>query len=75
MIEQLSDGSYLSRITASGDRKKRKPVTVRVLEYRLDGRSNEVYRLVTTILDAKAAPALELAWYAERWETESVFGE
>lgn len=76
VIEALSDGSYLSQITASGDRKRRNPVTVRVIEYRLEGRSKETYRLVTTILDPDAAPAVELAAsYAERWEIESVFGE
>jgi Transposase DDE domain len=76
VVEQLEDGWYLSQITASGDRKKRNPVTVRVIEYRLKGRSKETYWLVTTILDPEAAPAVELAaLYAERWEIESVFGE
>lgn len=47
-----------------------------VIEYRLKGRSKEVYRLVTTILDPVEAPAVELAaLYAKRWEIESVFGE
>lgn len=74
VIELLPDGSYLSQITASGDRKKRNPVTVRVIELRLEGRSKETYRLVTTILDPQEAPAVELAAsYAERWEIESVF--
>jgi hypothetical protein len=51
-------------------------VTVRVIEYRLQGRSNQVYRLVTTILDPQAAPAVELAaLYAQRWEIASAFGE
>ena len=76
VIEQLKDGSYLSQITASGDRRKRSPVTVRVIEYRLKGRSNQTYRLVTTILDPEAASAVELAaLYVERWEIESVFGQ
>jgi Insertion element 4 transposase N-terminal/Transposase DDE domain len=34
------------------------------------------YRLITTLLDAKAAPALELALlYHERWEVEAAFDE
>lgn len=72
VIEALPDGSYLSQIS----RKGRDPVTVRVIEYRLQGRSKQVYRLVTTILDHQTAPAAELAaLYAERWEIESAFGE
>ncbi|MGH8931062.1 MAG: IS4 family transposase [Egibacteraceae bacterium] len=76
VLTQLEDGSYLSQIAASHDRKKHKPVTVRVIEYRLQGRSKETFRLVTTILDPKAAPAAELAaLYAERWEIESALKE
>ncbi len=42
----------------------------------MQGRSNEVYRLLTTILDPQAAPAVELAArYAQRWEIESAFSE
>ncbi len=48
----LADGSWLSRLYAATDRRKRHPIVVRVLEYRLDdpGRpqaAGEVYRLVT----------------------------
>jgi hypothetical protein len=76
VIEVLPDGSYLSQISASGDRNRRNPVMVRVIEYRLQGRSNQVYRLVTTILHPEAAGAVELAaLYAQRWEIESAFGE
>jgi len=77
----LSDGSWLSRLYAATDRRKRHPIVVRVLEYRLDdpGRpqaAGEVYRLVTTILDPTAAPAHELAaLYAQRWEQETVLDE
>jgi hypothetical protein len=57
----LADGSWLSRLYAAGDRRKRHPIVVRVLEYRLDdpGRpqaAGEVYRLVTTILDPRRPP-------------------
>ncbi|MGH9003138.1 MAG: IS4 family transposase [Acidimicrobiia bacterium] len=71
----LSDGSWLSRLYAASDRRKRHPITVRVLEYTLTdpGRrsSTDRYRLVTTILDPDLAPAGELAaLYTERWEIE-----
>ena len=54
---------------------------MRVVEYRLDdgGRAqatDTVYRLVTSILDPAAAPAVELAGlYAQRWEIETALGE
>jgi len=76
----LPDGSWLSRIYAASDRRKRHPITVRVIEYTLSdpGRrtSTDRYRLVTTILDPTAAPAGELAaLYTERWEIETALGE
>ena len=77
----LSDGSWLSRLYAATDRRKRDPVVVRVIEYALadPGRpqaAGEVYRLVTTILEPERAPAAELAaLYAERWEQETVLDE
>ena len=51
---------------------------MRVVEYRLEGveDAEEVYRLITTILDPEHAPATELAaLYHERWEIETAFGE
>ena len=43
---------------------------VRVIEYRLSG-SDELYRLITTLLDPQVAPAEELAaLYHERWEID-----
>lgn len=75
--ERLEDGSYLSRAFPSPNdrRKDRGGVVVRVIEYALHdpGRPNaeSTYRLLTTILDPKRAPANELAaLYAERWEIE-----
>jgi hypothetical protein len=53
-------------------------VPVRVIEYTLDGvpGTQPVYRLITTLLDAQAAPAHELAaLYHERWEAETTFHE
>jgi hypothetical protein len=74
------DGSYLSRIYPS-DRDRRqqtKGIPVRVIEYRLEGvpDSEPLYRLLTTILDPKKAPAEQLAaLYHERWEIETAFDE
>jgi hypothetical protein len=76
----LADGSWLSRLYAASDRRKRHPITVRVVEYTLTdpGRRTSVdrYRLVTTILDPDLAPAHELAaLYTERWEIETALAE
>jgi Insertion element 4 transposase N-terminal/Transposase DDE domain len=73
----LSDGTYLSSIYASGDRKRTKPVQVRVIEYSVNGSSGpETYRLITTILDPAKAPAEDLArLYRERWEFENALDE
>jgi hypothetical protein len=78
--KRLPDGSYLSRIFASERdwRHKSNGVTVRVIDYRLDGivDAEPVYRLVTTILNHEKAPATELAaLYHERWEIETAFDE
>ncbi|MEU1378431.1 IS4 family transposase, partial [Streptomyces triculaminicus] len=72
---RLRDGSWLSRIHAGTDGKKRDPVRVRVIAYGLEGHDTE-YRLVTDLLDADRFPARELAaLYCQRWEIESVFAE
>jgi len=78
--KRLADGSYLSRIYRSDKdrRHQRDGVTVRVIEYRLDGvaGAEPIYRLVTSILDPQQAPAQELAaLYHERWEIETAFDE
>jgi len=77
---RLSDGSYLSRIYAStSDRRNlRRGITVRVIDYRLNGvkDTEPLYRLITTILDPAQAPATELAaLYHERWEIETAMDE
>jgi hypothetical protein len=75
VIEQLDDGSYLSHIFAARDRRHTDPITVRVVEYSMPGQST-VYRLITTVLDPAAAPALDLAaLYTQRWEIESSLDE
>jgi hypothetical protein len=78
--QRLSDGSYLSRIypSTSDRRNERKAIVVRVIDYRLDKvpDAEPVYRLITTILDHKLAPAKELAaLYHERWEIETALDE
>jgi hypothetical protein len=81
VVQTLPDGSYLSQIVASRDhRHGRDPITVRVVEYTLadPGRPTQQvpYRLQTTILDPKRAPAAELAaLYAQRWELETALDE
>jgi hypothetical protein len=76
VVEQLADGSYLSRIYAARDKNRHAdPATVRVIEYTLAG-SATVYRLITTILDPVQAPAEDLAaLYAQRWELETSLDE
>lgn len=78
--QRLLDDSYLSTVYPSlQDRKHgRSGVRVRVIEYRLEGveEAEPIYRLLTTILDHEAAPAVELAaLYHERWEIETAIGE
>jgi len=75
----LPDGSYLSTFYASttDQRHKTNGVRVRVIEYTIENDpKGETYRLMTTLLDHLAAPAIELAaLYPERWEMEGVFDE
>jgi DDE family transposase len=68
-VEMLSDGSYIAEITPP-KKSGYPPFRLRVVEYRLPG-SDEVCRLVTTILDPVQAPAKDLAaLYHERWDIE-----
>jgi hypothetical protein len=78
--QRLPDGSYLSRIYPStwDRRNQRQAIVVRVIDYRLDKvpDAEPIYRLITTILDHKRAPAKELAaLYHERWEIETALDE
>ena len=78
--KRLADGSYLSRIyrSTADRRKRRKALIVRVIEYRLKDvpGAEPIYRLITTMLDPKLAPAKELAaLYQERWEIETALDE
>jgi Transposase DDE domain/Insertion element 4 transposase N-terminal len=81
-VEQpLVDGSYLSTIRPSGVGRTEadaQAITVRVIEYELPALADAEprYRLLTTLLDAHAAPAMELATlYHRRWEVEGLYDE
>ena len=77
----LDDGSFLSSISPIGVGRAQaaeQAITVRVIEYAMPGDDQALprYRLLTTLLDPQAAPALELAaLYHQRWEVEAVFDE
>ena len=70
VLHRYEDGSFLSRIGR---------LEVRVIECEITiattaGRTTGVYRLATTLLDARRYPAFELVkQYHERWEVESAF--
>jgi hypothetical protein len=80
-IERLPDGSVLSWFRPPRRRKgepKQAAIPVRVIDYRVEGpeRKEETIRIITSILDWKAAPAHELAaLYHERWEFETALDE
>lgn len=80
VADRLPDGSYRSTVAAIVHGKRHgEAVPVRVIEYTLDDpgrRSDDRYRLLTTILDPAAAPAHELAaLYHRRWEFEIALDE
>ena len=77
---RLRDGSYLACLYANDqDRKaKRDGIEVRIIDYRLQmpGCKDEKHRLLTTLLDAKANPAVTLVEeYHGRWEEEVAIDE
>ncbi|MGW1710430.1 hypothetical protein ACWCP8_34330 [Streptomyces sp. NPDC002206] len=69
-MEVLPDGTYLTRMNLAGQRRSRRGgVTVRVIDYQVDG--GETIRLLTDLLDPEFWSAEELAAvYHERWEVE-----
>jgi hypothetical protein len=83
--KRLPDGSYISTVYDSRNKRDCSPVKVRVIEYKLNHHEENVdcnqnslpfYRLLTNIFDHELAPANELAaLYHERWEIESLYGE
>lgn len=81
-VEQpLADGSYLSTIRPTGvgvAQAQARAITVRVIDYKLPNLPDAQphYRLLTTLLDAQAASAMELAeLYHRRWELEAIYDE
>lgn len=81
-IEVLADGSYLARWLPQEERRKgSEAVIVRVIEYKLKNQGvesapEEIYRLITTVLDPAMATAAELAaLYPQRWEIEITIKE
>jgi len=81
-IRSLSDGSYLAYLYPSeyGRRKRGERVLVRVITYTITDPAlpgyGESYRVITTVLNPRHAPAHDLACaYHERWEIEIVIDE
>ena len=81
---RLADGSVLAWVGPTRPDQALYPVRrgmwVRILSYRVTderlGEVGKVYRLVTTLLNPRLAPARELiALYHERWEIELVIDE
>jgi hypothetical protein len=77
IVQRLADGSFLSELRDPRGRKGKKSILVRVISFNVTvGKHSEPYRLLTTILDPKAAPAMELArLYHARWTIETMFAE
>jgi hypothetical protein len=82
LVCALPDGSYLAYIYPSEYRRRQRGehLLVRVIEYTIvdPGQPGygELHRLMTTLLDAAAYPAVDLACaYHERWEVELVIDE
>src|SRR5919199_4550830 len=81
-VASLPDGATLAYLRPS-DRARRaqgERLLVRIVEYTLTDPAlpgyGEVHRLVTTLLDPRVAPALDLVClYHERWESELVVDE
>jgi hypothetical protein len=81
---RLADGSVLAWVgptrPGSAYYPVRRGMWVRIISYQVTderlGEKGKVYRLVTTLLNPRVAPALELiALYHERWEIELVIDE
>jgi Transposase DDE domain len=79
---RLADGSVLAWVTPSHTSRYRqhRGMWVRIISYRVTdarlGEPGKVYRLVTTLLNARVAPASTLInLYHERWEIELVIDE
>jgi hypothetical protein len=81
-VASLPDGSTLAYLRPSDPQRRAQGarLLVRVIEYTLTDPAlpgyGETHRLVTTLLDPRVAPAVELVClYHERWESELVVDE
>jgi hypothetical protein len=79
---RLADGSVLAWVppTRNAQYPSQRGMWVRIISYRVTderlGEPDKVYRLVTTLLNPRVAPALKLIeLYHERWEVELVLDE
>ncbi len=79
---RLADGSVLAWVEPSHSSvyRQQRGLWVRIISYRVSdarlGELGKVYRLVTTLLNPRVAPALSLlTLYHERWEIELVIDE
>jgi hypothetical protein len=79
VVKILPDGSYLSKIAPDRKSQKKgaKPIQLRVIEYVVEENGVEqVYRLITDLVDVVLFPALLLASeYHWRWEAENTLDE
>jgi len=80
VLESFEDGSYRSYLFAHPELRRRHKAgqEVRVIDYELKGVESDepFYRVVTSILDPRQAPAEELATvYSQRWELENALDE
>lgn len=81
LVEVLPDGTWLAYIQPSDPaRRQTERLLVRVIEYTIDDPTRpghaQHHRLITTLLDPAACPALDLiVLYHERWEVEVTLDE
>jgi hypothetical protein len=70
VLHRFDDGSFLSRLGRLEVRNFECEITIATTR----GRNTGVYRLATTLLDARQYPAFELVkLYYERWAVDSAF--
>lgn len=81
-LRRLPDGSYLADLSPSeySRRKRGERILVRIITYTITDPAlpgyRQTYRLITTLLNPRHAPAHELACaYHQRWEIEIVIDE
>jgi len=79
-VRRLADGTWLGYLRPAHRRPQGARVLVRIIEYTLTDPAlpgyGERHRLLTTLVDPTAYPALDLACaYHERWEVEIVIDE